>query len=105
MSIKPRSQGQTAISVSLPLDLLERVDTRAAALGLNRSQYLAQLARNDLLERGELVLREANSTPAEEAGQKIVAAAAAHASASAPRPATKPVTYKAARHSKRKPRP
>lgn len=63
MSIKPRSPGQTAISVSIPQSLLDQVDERASALGLSRSQYLAQLARADLMERGDLTLREQPDTP------------------------------------------
>lgn len=58
MATKPRSPGQTAISVSLDGGLLARIDERAGALGLNRSQYLAQLARADLQKRGELRLQE-----------------------------------------------
>lgn len=61
MSIKPRSPGQTAISVSLPQSLVDQVDKRAEALGLSRSQYLAQLARADLMDRGDLTLRETPS--------------------------------------------
>ena len=77
MSIKPRSPGQTAISVSLPADLVEEIDARANALGISRSQYLVHLARADLIERGELTLREtASSDPrlavAEAAAAKAV---------------------------------
>lgn len=53
-----RSVDQTAISVSIGRTLLDQIDVRAAALGLNRSQYFAQLARADLAKRGELTLRE-----------------------------------------------
>lgn len=64
MSIKPRSPGQTAISISLPESLVAQVEERAQALGLSRSQYLVQLARADLKERGALTLHETpNSTP------------------------------------------
>lgn len=42
MSIKPRSPGQTAISISLPESLVAQVEERAQALGLSRSQYLVQ---------------------------------------------------------------
>ena len=62
MTVKPRSPGQVAISVSLPEKLLEEIDDRAEALGLNRSQYFAQLARGDLQTRPELILRETPST-------------------------------------------
>lgn len=58
MTTHGRSKDVTAISVSIPLSLLEKVDERARALGLNRSQYIAQLARADLMERGEMTLRE-----------------------------------------------
>jgi len=47
--------------VSIPQSLLDKVDQRAAALGLSRSQYLAQLARADLMDRGDLTLRETPS--------------------------------------------
>jgi len=56
--IKPRSPGKLAISVSMTEDLLSDLDARAESLGLNRSQYLAQLARNDLAQGGTLILRE-----------------------------------------------
>jgi len=58
MTIKRRSPGKTAISVSLNDDLLAAVDARAELLGLNRSQYFVALARNDLQTRGGLVLSE-----------------------------------------------
>lgn len=58
MTTKPRSAGQTAVSVSLPAELLSQIDARAKRLGLNRSQYLSVLARRDLDERGDLTLRE-----------------------------------------------
>jgi len=58
MTTHKRSDAQTAISVSIPKELLVLVDKRAAALGLNRSQYLSQLARADLHEGGTLTLRE-----------------------------------------------
>jgi hypothetical protein len=38
--------------------LLAKIDQRAAALGLSRSQYLTHLARADLERRGNLVLAE-----------------------------------------------
>ena len=58
MTMKPRSPDQTAISVSLPATLLDEIDSRSRALGLNRSQYLCQLAREDLSTRGGLTLHE-----------------------------------------------
>lgn len=63
MATKPRSPGQTAISVSVPTDLLRDIDTRAESLGLNRSQYLAQLARADLLAKGAMLIHETNAPP------------------------------------------
>lgn len=61
MATKSRSDGQTAISVSMSADLLTAIDSRAEALGLSRSQYLAQLARTDLIHRGDLVLKDSVS--------------------------------------------
>lgn len=58
MSIKPRSPDQTAISVSMSASLLKDIDARAQSLGLNRSQYLSQLARSDLMSGGDLILRD-----------------------------------------------
>jgi metal-responsive CopG/Arc/MetJ family transcriptional regulator len=58
MSGPQRAKGQTAISVSLPKELLEEVDRRAGLLGLTRSGYLASLARADLVAGGDFVLRE-----------------------------------------------
>jgi metal-responsive CopG/Arc/MetJ family transcriptional regulator len=58
MSNKQRTAEQTAISISLPKQLLAQIDDRAAALGLNRSQYLNVLARNDLASRAALKLVE-----------------------------------------------
>lgn len=74
MVTKLRSPGQTAISVSIPLDLLNQVDGRAKALGLTRSLYLAQLARKDLADRGDLTLRETppNSTNLTASEAKVV---------------------------------
>lgn len=37
------------LTISMPSELLRKVDQRAAELGLKRSQYLAQLIRSDLL--------------------------------------------------------
>lgn len=58
MTTHSRGEDQTAISVSMKRSLLTQVDARAAALGLNRSQYLAQLARQDIAAKGVLVLKE-----------------------------------------------
>lgn len=54
-----RRPNQTAISVSISVEQLARIDARAASLGLNRSQYLVQLARKDVSAGGDLVLRDA----------------------------------------------
>ena len=58
MSGPQRRASQTAISISMSKDLLVRIDERASALSLTRSQYIAQLARQDLVKRGELTLHE-----------------------------------------------
>lgn len=63
MVTKPRSPGNTAISFSISAELLAQIDARAAALGLNRSSYLASLARADLAQGGPLTIRE-TTTPA-----------------------------------------
>lgn len=91
MSIKPRSPGQTAISISLPESLVAQVEERAQALGLSRSQYLVQLARADLKERGALTLHETpNSTPdVQKAEAETVRIAQQHHSVSYGKPARK----------------
>lgn len=58
-----RKPDQTAISVSMPKALLADIDARCSRLGLKRSEYLASLARNDLVAGGELILREIQSLP------------------------------------------
>ena len=75
MVTKLRSPGQTAISVSIPLDLLAEVDKRAAALGLSRSVYLALLARKDLVDGGDLTLKETPVSAAQQAANDKAAAA------------------------------
>lgn len=84
MSIKPRSPGKTAISVSMSVELLTQLDERAAALGLNRSQYLSQLARADLATGGALTIQESHLPPA----------VAALNTYDQPTPPTEPVSYK-----------
>ena len=54
--LKERGEGQTAISVSLPVELLEEIDKRAVSLGLARSQYIALLADKDLRKLGPLLI-------------------------------------------------
>jgi len=51
-----RSQGQTAISVSITVDLLARIDGRANALGLSRSRYIAVIAQQDIAKGGPLTI-------------------------------------------------
>jgi len=48
MTVKQRSPGQLGISISMSEKLRDEIDARASSLGLTRSQYLAQLARNDI---------------------------------------------------------
>ncbi len=55
--MKDRSPDQTAVSISLPKDLLARIDARAKSLGMPRSRYLALLAKTDVEQGGGLVLR------------------------------------------------
>lgn len=74
---KARSAGQTAISVSMPKAMVEEIDARAERLGLNRSQYLLQLAKQDLEERSPIVLREASPAETTNSGQTAAADVAA----------------------------
>ena len=60
--IKERSKGQTAVSISLPKELLDQIDLRAGALGLPRSQYLALVARKDIMMGGAFVIPTADAT-------------------------------------------
>ncbi len=59
MPTKPRSPGQTAISISISEELKSQVTERARALGLNVSQYLCRLAANDLMSQGPLMVTPA----------------------------------------------
>jgi hypothetical protein len=52
--LKDRSPDQTVISISLPRELLARIDERAASLNIPRSRYLALLARTDVDRGGAL---------------------------------------------------
>ena len=63
MTTHTRSDQQTAISVSMTRDLVNQVDQRAKALGLNRSQYLAMLAKADLAARGAMIINESPDAP------------------------------------------
>lgn len=59
MTTKPRSPGNTAISVSLDQRLVDLIDARRKTLGLSRSQYLRLLAQKDLADRGDITVAEA----------------------------------------------
>ena len=63
MTTHKRSDTITAISVSIPKDLLVLVDQRAASLKMNRSQYLAQLVRGDVVTGGPLTIHEESASP------------------------------------------
>ena len=65
MTTHKRSESITAISVSIPKDLLALVDQRAASLKMNRSQYLAQLVRGDIVAGGPLTIHEESSPKAQ----------------------------------------
>ena len=54
--VKRRSKGQTSICISLTKAQLAGIDARAAALNLNRSQYLALVARRDIMRGGPLLI-------------------------------------------------
>lgn len=56
----------SAISISLPTELLEQIDKRAASLGLARSQYLALLASNDLRVLGPLIINSRMAKPTQQ---------------------------------------
>ena len=79
MSTKPRSQDQTATSISLPKALLDEIELRAQRLGLSRSAYLCALARADIARGGTIELCELHDGPP---------------AAPAPRPSKTPVTYR-----------
>ena len=61
VTTKRRTPGQTATSFSCEETLLKAIDERAHSLGMNRSQYLAALARKDLVERQPFTLHEKQS--------------------------------------------
>ena len=54
---KDRSPGQVAVSFSLDGQLLTAMDERCRRLGVTRSQYIRNLASNDLLAGGPLTLQ------------------------------------------------
>jgi len=49
---KASKYSQTAVTISLPKGLLRQIDARADRLNIPRSQYLALLARRDILIGG-----------------------------------------------------
>jgi len=64
VTLKDRSSDQTAISVSLPRDVLAKIDERAKDLGVARSRYLVWLAQHDLAKGGELAIPLRKNLPA-----------------------------------------
>ena len=54
--MKDRSPDQAVISISLPKELLARIDARAASLNMPRSRYLTFLAKSDIERGGALVI-------------------------------------------------
>ena len=58
----PRSPEQTAISVSITREHLERVDARAASLGLSRSRYIAVATLQDINKGGPLIIAAQDAT-------------------------------------------
>lgn len=67
MATKKRNPENTAVSVSLPKELLARMDARARSLGLNRSTYLCRIAETDLRTSGPLVISPVNSKKVDQA--------------------------------------
>jgi len=60
--VKPRSPEQTAISVSITREHLERVDARASSLGLSRSRYIAVATLQDINKGGPLIIAAQDAT-------------------------------------------
>lgn len=58
MSEPIRNPNNIVISVSMSRSMLAEIDERARALGISRSQYLCQLARQDVAQGGDLTLKE-----------------------------------------------
>jgi len=54
--VKDRAPDQTAVSISLPKDILSQIDARAGALGIPRSRYLSIIALQDISKGGPLQL-------------------------------------------------
>ena len=59
---KASKYSQTAVTISLPKGLLRQIDARADRLNIPRSQYLALLARRDILIGGSLTLSPADAS-------------------------------------------
>lgn len=45
------------MTISLPKELAALLDARAAEVGLNRSEYIRQVLRQDLAKGGNLIIR------------------------------------------------
>jgi hypothetical protein len=58
---KASKYSQTAVTISLPKTLLRQIDARADRLGIPRSQYMALIARRDILIGGSLTLSPADA--------------------------------------------
>jgi hypothetical protein len=54
--VNQRSPEQTAISVSITKEHLERVDARASSLGLSRSRYITVVTQQDINKGGPLII-------------------------------------------------
>jgi len=54
--LNDRSPDQTAVSISLPRDLLAQIDARAKALRMPRSRYLGMVAYQELTKGGPLMI-------------------------------------------------
>lgn len=64
------------VTVQLTPDLLEKIDLRAKALDLNRSQYIRRIARLDIAEfEKEMSHVEQSTAPAAPAAQPMERAA------------------------------
>jgi hypothetical protein len=66
-ALKDRSPDQTAVSISLPRDLLAKIDARASALNMPRSKYLAFVAQQDVTKGGPFLIPhpETNQEPSQ----------------------------------------
>lgn len=54
-----KTTGMVPYSLSMTRELMREIDSRAKSLGLNRSQYFAALALNDLKDKGPMTLHPA----------------------------------------------